>query len=152
VIEGGGNDILDTTTGAPQSLAYQIAVAIVKSEQMLRQAGAKHFVILNLFNVGILAAAADSTAFAASASAATNKYVNQLLVPETELPCIHILRIDFCSLVNAVGADPMHFGFSDITDPCLTTALCADRSYPLLGRPQSNRIWARVLCGDTSRT
>jgi phospholipase/lecithinase/hemolysin len=58
VIEGGGNDILDTTIGTPSALAYQIAMGIVASEQMLRQAGARHFVIPNLFNVAILPAAA----------------------------------------------------------------------------------------------
>jgi outer membrane lipase/esterase len=126
VIEGGGNDILDTTTGAPLALAYQIAVGIVQSEQMLRQAGAKHFVVPNLFNVAILPAAAGNTAFAAAASIATNKYISQLLAPEEELPGIHILRMNVFSLINAVGTDPTHFGFSDMIDPCLTTSLCAD--------------------------
>ena len=126
VIEGGGNDILDTTTSTPQALAYQIAVGIVQSEQILRQAGAKHFVIPNLFNVAILPAAAGNTAFAAAASSATNKYLSQLLAPEEELPSIVILRMNVFSLMNAVGTDPTHFGFSDVTDPCLTTSLCAD--------------------------
>jgi outer membrane lipase/esterase len=126
VIEGGGNDILDTTTGTPQALAYHIAVGIVQSEQMLRQAGARHFVIPNLFNVAILPAAAGNTAFAAVASSATNKYLSELVVPEEELPGIHILRMNVFSLMNAVDTDPTHFGFTDITDPCLTTSLCAD--------------------------
>jgi len=126
VIEGGGNDILDTTSGTPQALGYQIAVGIVQSEQMLRQAGAKHFVIPNLFNVAILPAAAGHTAFAAAASSAANKYVKELLEPEEDLPGIHILRMNVFSLMNAVETDPTHFGFSDVTDPCLTTSLCAD--------------------------
>jgi outer membrane lipase/esterase len=125
VIEGGGNDILDTTTGTPQALAYQIAVGIVESEQMLRQAGARHFVIPNLFNVAILPAAGN-TAFEAAVSSATNRYLSQLLAPEEDLPGIHILRMNVFSLMNAVGSDPTHFGFSDLTDPCLTTSLCAD--------------------------
>lgn len=45
VIEDGGNDILGTTTGSPEALAYQIAVGILESERMLRPAGARHFVI-----------------------------------------------------------------------------------------------------------
>jgi phospholipase/lecithinase/hemolysin len=126
VIEGGGNDILDTTTGTPKALAYQIAVGIVQSEQMLRQAGAKHFVIPNLLNVAILPAAAGNTAFASAASSATNKYLSQLLAPEEELPGIHILRMNVFSLINAVGTDPTHFGFTDLTNPCVTTTLCAD--------------------------
>ena len=40
ILEGGGNDILNTTTGSPEALGYQIAVGIADSEFMLRQAGA----------------------------------------------------------------------------------------------------------------
>lgn len=126
VIEGGGNDILGTTTGSPEALAYQIAVGILESERMLRQAGARHFVIPNLFNVGILPAAAGNTAFAAAASVVANRYVRELLEPEEDLPGIHILRMNVFSLMTAVDTDPTHFGFTDITDPCLTTSLCAD--------------------------
>jgi outer membrane lipase/esterase len=131
VIEGGGNDILDTTTGTPQALAFQIAVGIVQSEQTLRRAGARHFVIPNLLNVAILPAAAGNTAFATAASSATNRLISELLVPEEYLPGIHILRMDVFSLMNAVGTDPTHFGFTDVTDPCLTTSLCADPDHTL---------------------
>jgi phospholipase/lecithinase/hemolysin len=37
-----------------------------------------------------------------------------------------ILRIDVFSLMNSIETDPSHFGFVDITDPCLTTKVCAD--------------------------
>lgn len=126
VIEGGGNDILGTTSGSPYALAYQIAVGIIDSEQMLQQAGARHFVIPNLFNVGILPAASGNTSFAAAASTATNHFVEELLEPEDYLPDIQIVRMDVFSLMTAVGTDPTHFGFTDLTDPCLTTTLCAD--------------------------
>jgi outer membrane lipase/esterase len=131
IIEGGGNDILGTTTGTPQALAYQIALGIAQSELLLRQAGAKHFVIPNLFNVAILPAAAGNTTFAAAASKATNKYVKQLLAVEEALQGIHILRMDVFSLMNAVGMAPTHFGFTDVTNPCLTTILCADPDHTL---------------------
>ena len=55
VLEGGGNDILGTTAGTPEALGYRIAVDIAESELLLRQAGAKHFVIPNLFKVGLKA-------------------------------------------------------------------------------------------------
>jgi outer membrane lipase/esterase len=126
ILEGGGNDILGTTSGSPHALGYQIAVGIAESELLLRRAGARHFVIPNLFNVGLLPAAAGNVAFASAASDATNKWVNTLLALETHLDDIQILRMDIFSLINAVETDPTHFGFTDITDPCLTTALCAD--------------------------
>jgi phospholipase/lecithinase/hemolysin len=126
IIEGGGNDIVDTTTGSPQALGYQIALNLVASEQMLRKAGARHFVIPNLFNVGLLPVAASKVAFASAASTAANKGLNELLAAEEEIQGVHILRMDVFSLMSAVQTDPTHFGFIDITNPCLTTALCAD--------------------------
>jgi phospholipase/lecithinase/hemolysin len=127
ILEGGGNDILlSPTTGSPSALGYQIAVGIADSELMLRQAGARHFVIPNLYNVALLPAASDRVAFASAATAATNKWVDQLLGYEQLLQGIHIQRMEIFSLMDAIQTDPTHFGFSDVTDPCLTTELCAD--------------------------
>lgn len=126
IIEGGGNDILGATSGSPEALGFQIAVGIVDSEVMLRQAGARHFMIPDLFNVGLLPAAAGNTAFAAAATDATNRSVNVLLAIHGRLPGVQILRMNVFNLMNAVETDPTHFGFTDITNPCLTTTVCAD--------------------------
>jgi outer membrane lipase/esterase len=126
ILDGGGNDILNTTTGSPEALAFQIAVGLAESELALRRAGARHFLIPNLFNVGLLPAAAGNVAFATAASAAVNKYLDPMLAFEQALEGIHILRIDVYSLMTAIGKDPSHLGFTDIVDPCLTTAVCAD--------------------------
>jgi outer membrane lipase/esterase len=126
ILEGGGNDILDTTTGSPEALGLQIAFGIADSERLLRQAGARYFVIPNLFNVGLLPAAAGNVSFATAASAATNKFEDELLGFEEALEGIHIIRIDVFSLLNAVATDPTHFGFTNITTPCLTTVVCSD--------------------------
>jgi phospholipase/lecithinase/hemolysin len=126
ILEGGGNDILDTTTGSPETLGFQIAAGLADSELLLRRAGARHFIIPDLFNVGLLPAAAGNVSFATRASAATNKSLDQLLAFEQLLEGIHIIRMDVFSLLNAVEKDTTHFGFTDITDPCLTTTVCAD--------------------------
>ncbi len=126
IIEGGGNDIVDTQTGSPQSLGHEIALNLVASEQMLRAAGARHFIIPNLFNVGLLPVAASKAVFAAEASTAANQGLDQLLASEQRLEGIHILRMDVFSLIKAVTIAPTHFGFNDITDPCLTSVVCAD--------------------------
>src|ERR1700733_79977 len=126
ILEGGGNDILDTTSGSPQVLGLQIAEGLAYSELLLRRAGARHFIIPDLFNVGLLPAAAGNTAFATAASAATDKSLDELLAFEQLLEGIHIVRMNVFSLLNAVVTDPSHFGFTDITHPCLTTAVCAD--------------------------
>lgn len=126
VLEGGGNDILDTTAGSPQTLGRNIAEGLVDSEQQLRKAGARHFVIPYLFNVGLLPAAAGNVSFATAASAATNKWLDELLPIEQCLEGVHITRLNVFSLLNAVETDPVHFGFANVVDPCLTPAVCAD--------------------------
>jgi phospholipase/lecithinase/hemolysin len=52
--------------------------------------------------------------------------VDRLLAIEDFLEGIRILRMDVFGLMNAVETDPSHFGFTDVTDPCLTTAVCSD--------------------------
>jgi phospholipase/lecithinase/hemolysin len=131
ILEGGGNDILDTTTGSPGALGFKIATALAESELLLRRAGAKHFVVPDLFDVGLLPAGAPNAVFDHAASVAANKYLDQLLGLEELLEGVYILRLDVFSLLNSVKTDPTHYGFTDITDPCLTTAVCADPDHTL---------------------
>jgi len=126
ILEGGGNDILDTTSHSPEALGLQIAEGLAYSELLLREAGARHFIIPDLFNVSLLPAAAGNVAFAAEASAATNQSLDELLAFEQLLEGVYIVRMNVFSLLNAVETDPTHFGFTDVTNPCLTTAVCSD--------------------------
>lgn len=129
ILEGGGNDILDATGGSPQQLGYQIALGIAESELALRKAGARNFLIPDLFNVGLLPAAQANAAFASAATNAANEWLNRLLGLEDFLEGIHIVRLDVFDLANAIQTDPTHFGFTNITAPCITpgtTTVCAD--------------------------
>jgi outer membrane lipase/esterase len=126
ILEGGGNDILDTPSGSPELLGLRIAEGIARGELLLREAGAKHFVIPDLLNVGLLPAAAGHVGFAKAASVATDQSLDELLASEQFLEGIHIIRMDVFSLLNAVVTDPAHFGFTDVTDPCLTTVICSN--------------------------
>ena len=130
-IEGGGNDIVNIKTGSPDVLGYQIALGLAQSEFLLRQAGARHFIIPNLFNIGLLPAAADHIAFATAASAAANVWLNKLLFFERLLPRVRIIRIDINSLMNAVMKDATHFNFINVTTPCLTNTVCLDPDHTL---------------------
>ena len=126
VIEGGGNDILDATGGSPDALGLQIATALAESELLLRRAGAKHFVIPNLFNVGLIPAGQANATFDLAAVTAANKYLNEFLALEDLLEGIQILRLDVFSLVQSLETDPTHYGFTNVTTPCLTTTICSD--------------------------
>ncbi len=132
VLQGGGNDIIGnlTTSGlTAQQLGFEIALGIADSELLLRRAGAKNFLISNLFNVGLLPAAIANPSFATAASTATNQSLNTLLALEMLLQGIRIQRIDVFSLFQAVQTDPTHFGFTNITTPCLPA--CADPDHTL---------------------
>ena len=126
VIEGGGNDILDATGGSPDELGFKIAAALAGSELVLRQAGAKHFVIPNLFNVGLIPAGQANAAFDLAAVKAANKYLNDFLAVEDLLEGVRILRLDVFSLIQSLETDPFHYGFTNVTSPCFTTTTCAD--------------------------
>jgi phospholipase/lecithinase/hemolysin len=125
VIEGGGNDILGATGGSPTQLGFKIATGIVGSAQLLQKAGAQHILIPDLLNVGLLPAGQVNATFASAASTATNQWLNTLL-GQSLLQGPHVLRLDVFSLINAVETSPLHFGFTDVTDPCLTTTVCSD--------------------------
>jgi phospholipase/lecithinase/hemolysin len=126
VIEGGGNDILDATGGSADALGFKIAAAIAGSELVLRQAGAKHFLIPNLFNVGVIPAGQANAAWDLKAVTAANKYLNDFLALESFLEGIRITRLDVYNLIQSLETDPTHYGFTNITAPCLTTTICAD--------------------------
>ncbi|HEY6374965.1 MAG TPA: SGNH/GDSL hydrolase family protein [Edaphobacter sp.] len=129
ILEGGGNDIINATGGSPQSLGAQIALGIANSELILRLAGAKHFLIPNLFDVSLLPVARANAAFAHEASLATNKSLNQLLAIEQLLQGIKIRRIDVFNLLQSVASDATHYGFTDIVNPCInpiTSTVCTD--------------------------
>jgi phospholipase/lecithinase/hemolysin len=132
ILEGGGNDIIGTTSGNPDTLGFQIAEGIAESQVLLRQAGARHFLIPNLFNVGLLPAAAGNASFAAAASTSVNKWLKVLLGLEERLAGVSILRMNVFGLMNAIERAPTHFGFTNLTTPCFTgTTVCSDPDHTL---------------------
>ena len=143
VIEGGGNDILaaSAANNVPvETLAFQIALGISESELALRRAGARHFLIPDLLDVGQLPAASANANFASSASVATNNALDFFLGSEELLEGIHIYRINVFSLFHDVAQDGSHFGFTDITDPCLTSVLNPP-SYSVCSNPYVALFW-----------
>jgi phospholipase/lecithinase/hemolysin len=134
VIEGGGNDILGATGGSAQALGGKIALGIAESELALRFAGARNFLIPNLLDVSLLPAGKANAAFDSAASVATNNSLNTLLQFEQLIEGIRINRLNIFSLFQDIAADATHFGFTDITDPCLnpvTLTICSDPVHTL---------------------
>ena len=134
VIEGGGDDIVDAAgVGSPQQLGFQIALGISTAELLLRRAGARHFLIPDLFDVSILPAAKPNATFAHQATLAANKSLDDLLFVEQLLQGIRIRRINAFALFQSVVTDATHFGFIDITTPCFdgVNLPCADPDHRL---------------------
>lgn len=131
VIEGGGDDILEASGVSAKDLGSQIALGIAESELLRRRAGAKNFLIPDLLDVGQLLAAKANASFATAASVATNKALDLVLGIEELLEGVHIHRLDVFSLFHDVAADSTHFGFTDITDPCLNPGPCGDPDHTL---------------------
>lgn len=133
IIEGGGNDIVDAAgVGSPQQLGFEIALGLSQSELLLRQAGAKNFLIPDLLDVGILPVAQPFAAFANQAAAAANKNLDNFLFVEQLLQGIQIRRLHVHSLFLSIFADATHFGFTNITTPCFNgVTVCADPDHTL---------------------
>jgi phospholipase/lecithinase/hemolysin len=131
ILEGGGNDIVgNLSSGVSTSqLGFEIATGISEGELLLRRGGARNFLIPDLLNVGLLPAAQANPTFATAASVATNKSLDALLTIESLLEGVRIRRLPIFALIQAVQTDATHFGFTNVTTPCLnpiTLAECSD--------------------------
>jgi outer membrane lipase/esterase len=140
IIGGGGNDILNAAGGSPTALAGEVAFGLLSSIAQLQRTGARNFLVPSLFNIGLLPAsrATGNTAFALAASQAVNKDVDAGLFIDSFLPNIHIYRTDAFSLLQAVVSDGTHYGFTDITDPCLNTSVSPPT---VCSNPFTNFFW-----------
>jgi phospholipase/lecithinase/hemolysin len=79
----------------------------------------------------LLPVAAGKATFAASASSATNKWLDRLLSRDKGLDGVRILRLKVFRLIDAIWKDPTHFGFYNVTEPCIGTSICSDPDHRL---------------------
>jgi len=140
IIVGGGNDILNATGGSPDTLGGEIAYGVLSSIALLQHAGARYFFVPRLFNIGLLPAsqATGNSAFALAATQSLNKDLDGGLFIESFLPNTHIYRSDTYSLLQAMLTDGGHYGFTDISHPCLNTAATPPT---LCSSPYTNFFW-----------
>jgi outer membrane lipase/esterase len=131
VLTGGGNDILNAigTNASPLALGTKIGATLGALELALRAAGAKHFLLPNLLNVGVLPAAAADPGFAQAATEAANA----VLATQAHLPAysqgVDVSRPDTYLLFEGIVEFPQFFGFKNVTTPCLNLSqlsICSD--------------------------
>jgi len=128
-------DILATSTSAAQTATDVAAVVanIDKAINTLAGEGAKDFLVVTVPDLGKTpgAIAANSvTPGAAAAASALSFGFDELLVngggPIPSLGTVasadslSLKVLDTYSLIDTIVADPSAFGFTDVTDPCLT--------------------------------
>lgn len=124
IVVGGGNDILNAPAGtSPQQLGSEIAFGLATSVELLERAGARNLLVPNLFDVGKLPAArlGGIASFATTTTSVVNKQLAFWLLLESFSPQTRIYRSDAFGFMQGVFADSSHFGFNDVTDPCLIT-------------------------------
>ena len=133
VLEGGGNDIVNATGGSPQQLAYQIAVGIADAENQLRRAGARNFLVPNIFDLALTPIGRANGTFNTAAAIATNKVVGEMLALEELFPGVHITHLDAFDLFNSIlKTDPTNFGFTEVVKPCfdqVAFTVCTDPAH-----------------------
>jgi len=124
-----------SASNSTHPICRRFALGLSESELLLRRAGAKHFLIPNLLDVGQLPGAAADRSFATAATVATNNALNLFLGFEELIEGIFIRRVDTFSLFHNIDADATHFGFTNVTTPCLTQGMvvmvCTDPDHTL---------------------
>jgi phospholipase/lecithinase/hemolysin len=143
IVEGGGNDILNATGGSPSHLGGEIAFSLLVSIRQLQRAGARNLLVPRLFDVGLLPAARVEgiSTFASAATTSLNRGLDIGLAFESFADDTHVYRIDTFALLQAVSADGSHYGFADITNPCLNTSVSPPT---VCSNPSSNYFWDLV--------
>jgi outer membrane lipase/esterase len=136
VLTGGGNDILNAigTGVSPAKLGATIGATLGALELVLRKAGARHFLLPYLLNVGQLPAAAADPEFAKQASVAANLVLLGLRWNPLYSAGVDLAQPDVYLLFAAIKADPRFFGFKNVTTTCLNLSplsVCSDPAQTL---------------------
>jgi len=135
----GGNDAigaaLSGATGDLEAVADTAASNIASAVTALAEAGARHFLIPNLFDGDLLPLASlpiipgsgDSTGF----SVAFNERLDAAIAGLERDLGVDIARLDAFALFDAIVADPEAFGLDDTTGACTNLfgpgdSICAD--------------------------
>ena len=132
VIEMGGNDIRDALFAYvqgqdPASILQAANVSIAQNVELLYAAGARHFLVWRVPNVGLTPAmrrldqlVPGAAALATLLTQGFNAGLDQVVAQLSALPDISITRLDAFQLINAIAATPSAYALSNVTSPCVT--------------------------------
>lgn len=123
IVWGGANDYLFGKVSDPQVPLNNLSIAVT----LLAKAGAKKIVVPNLPDLGKLPATRN-TQFSNQLTALTNSHnarlAQNLKALHQIFPSVKIVVLDVNTLFNTAIKYPGVFGFTNVTDACLTTIVC----------------------------
>lgn len=139
VVFAGANDVRDFRSGAPGALQpTEAAVNVANVLGALAQAGARHFLVPNLFDLGktpeaaflglVPQSTAATLAFNAALGTATTALDGVFLA--TYGVDLDIRVLDVYGLFESVFADPAAFGITNLTAPCISPFAPGAYFYP----------------------
>jgi len=148
VVYGGGNDVRNelSTVLPAEILASQAVSNIAQSVNMLAAVGARHIMVPNLADLGrIPESLGAGPAIAQRASGLTATF-NQLLGEaltglQASLP-IDLIPFDVHGVADAVFANPLAYGLTDITTPCYTGSI--ETPGTACANPDQHFFWDNV--------
>ena len=129
MIEMGGNDIRDALAAFAQgqngaAIIPEAVLSIALNMQRLYDAGARHFLVWLVPDIGLTPAARVlgpvAAATASALSVAINAAIHDAMQSLSKLPGMAIELFDAYALIHSVQADPSRFGLTDTTTACVT--------------------------------
>jgi outer membrane lipase/esterase len=143
VVAGGGNDARDAlaSLGPNPSLPQIISTISLAASQYatntgnivdaLQAAGAQNIIVWNVPNLGVVPAVAGQGANAAFLGTALSQSMNDALAYRMSFET-GVVLFDVFSAANQIIANPGAFGFTNVTNACIT-GICTD--------PSANFFW-----------
>lgn len=122
----GANDYLFATATDPTEPVTNISAAV----SSLYDAGARNIMVFNLPDLGQLPSQNASPVISASLNAVSDAHNSGLAASLgilSQQPDINIISVDVNSLFKQAIANPAEYGFTNVTDSCLTaSSVCAN--------------------------
>ena len=129
VIEMGGNDIRDALAAFAQghngaAMIPEAVVSIALNMQRLYDAGARHFLVWSVPDIGLTPTARVLGPVAAATASALSVAFNTALLGAVQslsnLPGMAVDLFDAYALIHSIQADPSRFGLTDTVTACVT--------------------------------
>ena len=126
----GGNDLTLPSTNTPDQTIALTVQSIIGGMQQAVDLGAKHFLVTNLPDLGITplfsspAFQAETGLTPSGLTAETNQYNAALSTALTSFAAttgVDVKELDLNALFKGIVADPASYGFSNVSQPILTS-------------------------------